>query len=170
MKILEEDKLIQLLEIVEDSPASRIAHFNDADESLMKTIYKFCQDREYEYQLNVTDDEFYDKINSSYEDKPLINITNFNLKRANYRVQGREYEYIFVSSDIEDIDTFLSRCYHIVKHAGIIVIFVEKDDYEKKYRYIELLEKNNFVATNTIDDLFEEFSVIISKRMHGWGN
>jgi len=168
--LIEEDRLIKLLEIIDKAPASRIAHFNDEDESITKVIYNFCQENKYEYHLNATDELFYDRLRGEYEGEDVINITNFNLKRANYRVQGREYEYIFVSSHIEDIDTFLSRCYHIVKHAGNIIIFIKKDDYEKKYNYIELLEKNNFVATNTIDDLFEEFSVIISKRMHGWGN
>jgi len=168
--LIEKDKLIKLLEIIDNAPASRIAHFNDNDETATEVIYNFCREHEYEYHLNATNELFYDKVKSEYDGKDVVSITNFNLKRANYRVQGREYEYIFVSSQIEDIDSFLSRCYHIVKHAGNIIIFIKKDDYDTKYRYIELLEKNNFVATNTIDDLFEEFSVIISKRMHGWGN
>ena len=172
MKRLEEDKLKQLLEIIEDSPASRIAQFGDGDEGITKILYEFCQKNEYQYQLNSTDDDFYNRVIKLYEGKPLINITNFHLKRANYRLQGKEYEYLFVTSKIEDsdIEEFFKKSYPIIKHAGNIIIFIEKGDYEKKYRYIELLEKNNFVATNTIDDLFEDFIVIISKRMHGWGN
>ena len=172
MKILEKNKLEQLLEIIEHSPALRIAHFDDANEEFVETLYQFCAKYEYEYQLNATDDGFYERAVTHYENGPIINITNFNTKRANYRVQGREYEYIFVTSKIEDdaIELFLKRVYPIIKRAGNIIIFLPKDDYTKGYKYMELLEKNNFVASNTINDLFDDWSVIISKRMHGWGN
>ncbi len=32
-----------------------------------------------------------------------------------------------------------------------------------------LLEEHYYVASNTIDDLFENYDVLISKKMHGWG-
>jgi hypothetical protein len=34
---------------------------------------------------------------------------------------------------------------------------------------MRLLEENNYVASNTIDDLFEHYDLLISKKMHGWG-
>jgi len=35
-------------------------------------------------------------------------------------------------------------------------------------RWQQVLEENYFVATNTID-MFEEYEILISKKMHGWG-
>ena len=36
--------------------------------------------------------------------------------------------------------------------------------------WLAILEEQYYVSTNIIDDMFEEYDVIVSRRMHGWGN
>ena len=80
------------------------------------------------------------------------------------------YDYLFVSSNIPDEVKlpFLKKTYAVIKNAGNIIIFVPKGDYPQIHLWGQLLEENNFVATNTLD-IFSNYDVIISKKMHGWG-
>jgi hypothetical protein len=80
------------------------------------------------------------------------------------------YDYLFVSSEIPDENklSFLKKTYGVIKNAGNIIIFVPKGDGSQIHLWSQLLEDNNFVATNTLD-IFSNYDVIISKKMHGWG-
>jgi hypothetical protein len=60
--------------------------------------------------------------------------------------------------------------HEILRNSGNILLFVPNRNVEERYRWDTLLEENYYVATNTIDDLFTEYDVIISKKMHGWGD
>lgn len=86
--------------------------------------------------------------------------------------QGKQYDFMFVSAniDLSSRDDFLKKAHGIILNAGNIIIFVEKNNYDERYKWVELLEETYFVATNTIDDLFENYDIIISKKMHGWGD
>ncbi|OQX77936.1 MAG: hypothetical protein B6D54_00785 [Epsilonproteobacteria bacterium 4484_65] len=93
MKTLEEDKLEQLLQIIQDTPGQRIVHFSDDSHILTKHLSECCKIHEGDYYLNCTKDEWRDILTEQY-----------------------------------------------------------------------------YVSTNIIDDLFEHYDVIVSKRMHGWGD
>jgi hypothetical protein len=86
-------------------------------------------------------------------------------------IQGKIYEYVFVTAKIEKEirSDFVKRVHSIIKNSGNIIIFLPKGSYEERYSWIELLEDHYYVASNTIDDLFENYDVLISKKMHGWG-
>ncbi len=171
MKNIEKDKLEKLLEIIPDSPALRIAHFSDSGEMMTEILSEYCQKREYEYQINCTKSSFYDAMSDKYKDIDAVKLLKFTLERPRYMIQGKMYEYLFVTTVIEKEmrSDFLKRAHGIIKNAGHILIFLPKESYEERYDWMALLEEHYYVASNTIDDLFENYDLLISKKMHGWG-
>jgi len=171
MKNIEQDKLEKLLEIIPPYPALRIAHFTDSGEAMIKVLSDFCQKREYEYQINCTSNSFFDLVYEQYKDTDNIKTINFTLERPRYMMQGKIYEYLFVTSTIKEEmrSDFLKKAHSIIKNAGNILIFLPKGSYKERYNWMMLLEEHYYVASNTIDDLFKNYDVLISKKMHGWG-
>jgi len=167
---LEEEKIDQLLGIVNLYPSIAIAHFSEGSDLLSEKIYQLCKTHDYEYRLNCTTEVCYKKASDKYASSDLIKIKHFDLNRPRYMIQAKSYDYLFVSSSIPDGEkaSFLRKSYAIIKNAGLIIIFVPKKNLSEQYLWTELLQEHNFVATNTID-IFTEYDVIISKKMHGWG-
>lgn len=172
MKHIELDKLRKLLEIVGPYPYTAVAHFSDNNLEISQTIYDYCHAKSYDYQVNATDKVFYAKLHEAFEGKEGIRIIDFSLKRPKYLIQGKTYEYLFVTIDLppEQRDDFLRKAHEIVRNAGNILLFVPSTEDKERYAWEKLLEQNYYVATNTINDLFEDYDVIISKKMHGWGD
>ena len=171
MKKIEKNKLVKLLGIIPESPALRLAHFSDGGEEMIEIISDFCKTKEYEYQINCIDPLFYDTLKSKYQNREEVKPIKFTLDRPRYMMHGKIYEYLFVTATIdkEIRSDFLKKAHGIIKNAGNILIFLPKESYEERYHWIELLEEHYYVASNTIDDLFENYDVLISKKMHGWG-
>ena len=170
MKQLEEEKIDQLLDIINLYPSIRIMQFSDGSHLLSKKISRLCEENDYEYQLNCTNDTFYQKSTLKYADSDLVKVKHINLDQPRYAIQAKMYDYLFVSSDIPDDKklSFLKKSYSVIKNAGIIIIFLPKGDHPQTDLWTQLLEENNFVATNTLD-IFSNYDLIISKKMHGWG-
>ena len=171
MKNIEPDKLKQLLEVISPAPALRIAHFSDGGEKMVKILEDFCSKNGYEYQINATDSFFFKTLQHNYKENPLVKPVNFLLARPRYMIQGKLYEYLFVTSSIpiEMRSDFLKKTHSIIKNAGMILIFLPKEERTQYYEWTALLEEHYYVASSIIDDLFEHYDVIISKKMHGWG-
>ncbi len=171
MKSIEKNKLEQLLEIIKPAPALRIAHFSENGEEMTEILSDFCTKNGYEYQVNCTDPSFYDTLSEKYSENPNVKCINFNLSRPKYMIQGKLYEYLFVTSGIPEADrsAFLQKTHGIIKNAGLILIFLPKGDRKQRYDWTALLEEHYYVASSIIDDLFEHYDVLISKKMHGWG-
>jgi len=172
MKNLEKDKLKTLLEIIGSNPSLQIAHFTQGGDILTDMLSSYCKTRDYLYQINTLDSLLYDKIHDKYKNIDTTTVKEFSLDRKSYMMQGKQYDFIFITIDINDDfrEEFLKRIHKIIRNAGNILIFIPKENKTKEYRWIELLEETNYVATSYIDDLFEYYDVIISKKMHGWGN
>jgi len=170
LKQLEENRIDQLLGIINLYPSIGIAHFSDGSHLLSKKIYQLCAQHDYEYRLNCTTDICYEKSLAKYGSSDHITVKKFDLNRPRYTTQAKSYDYLFVSSEIADEEksSFLQKSYTIIKNAGLILIFVPRGDVHQRQVWTELLQENNFVATNTLD-IFSEYDVIISKKMHGWG-
>ncbi len=170
MKTIEKEQLKKLLQIIQPSPMQRIGHFSGGGDLFCEQLSDFCQINEYEYLLNCTDNDFYDSCIQRYETKEWVKIKNFNLARPNYLLHGKFYEYLFVTTTIseETRETFLQKSHKCIKNAGHIILLVPKKDYMQIDIWTQLLEENYFVATNTID-IFQNYEIIISKKMHGWG-
>ena len=170
MKQLEEEKIDQLLGIINRYPSIEIAHFSDGSRLLSKKIHQLCEQYGYDYRLNCTSDICYEKAAARYATSEHITVKRFDLGRPRYMVQAKIYDYLFVTAEIADEEraSFLQKSYGIIKNAGLILIFVPAGDLKQRHIWTELLQENYFVATNTLD-IFSEYDVIISKKMHGWG-
>jgi hypothetical protein len=63
----------------------------------------------------------------------------------------------------------LKKAHSIIKNDGLILIFLPKKVHIECDVWMQMLETHYYVASSLIDDLFENYSLIISKKMHGWG-
>jgi hypothetical protein len=170
MKQLEEEKIDQLLGIINLYPSIRIMHFSEGSHLLSKKIAALCTAHDYEYQLNCINEICFEKATTKYADNKHVKVKKFDLAQPRYTIQAKSYDYLFVTTAVSDEmrPSFLKKAYGVIKNAGLIVIFIPRGDLHQKHLWTELLQDNNFVATNTID-LFSDYDVIISKKMHGWG-
>jgi len=170
MNQLEEGRIEQLLGIINLYPAIRIMHFTDSDDLLSQKIYELCREYKYEYQLNTMNEISYENLKIVYGDMPYVKIKQINPKQPRYVTQAKLYDYLFVNSKISDENRgeFVQRCYSAIKNAGLIVIFISKNDMQEYYIWSDLLTDNNFVAINKLDT-FSNYDIIIAKKMHGWG-
>ena len=171
MKAIEKERLIQLLHIIPNHPMIRIAHFVDSGEVMPEVLSGFCREKGYEYQINCTDPGFYKTLSEKYRNDACTKLANFSLKRPRYMIQGKLYDFLFVTVHIDESlrEDFVKRCHPVIKNGGNILIFIPKGDHAARYEWMRLLEEHYYVATNTIADLFEAYDLLISKKMHGWG-
>ena len=171
MKHLEKEKLKTLLSIIKENPSLDIAHFTDQDNLLIEVLNEYCTENSYGYQLNLLDNSIEESISKKYNSSST-KVKAFQLQRKSYLIQAKQYDFVFVTAsiDLEMENDFLKRIHQVICNAGNLIIFVKKKNYTLRYRWIELLEEHNYVATNTIDNLCNDYDIIITKKMHGWGN
>jgi len=172
MKNLEKDQLETLLSIMGSTPSFKIAHFTDSGEKLIEMLSDYCISHEYKYQVNCTEKTFYEKTVEHYKDIEDTKVVNFPLQRRSYMIQAQEYNFIFVSIKVEESfrKDFLQRVYKIIRSAGNLVLFLPKKEYAVRDNWINTLEESHYVSTSVIDDMFEHYDIIISRKMHGWGD
>ena len=174
MKNLEKKQLDTLLDIIGSSstPSLQIAHFSEAGETLIDKLHLYCVNKKYDYHLKCTNKEFYESMSKKFAEKEHIVVTHFFLQRRSYLIQAREYNFLFVTTNIdnENRGEFLKRSHKIIRSAGSIIIFIPKKDYEERDDWVANLEENLYVSTSVIDNLFEHYDVVISRKMHGWGD
>jgi len=167
---IETSEIQKLLGIIQPAPLLRIGHFSDSGKILPSVLNQFCATHTYEYLLNCTEPNYYTALLTHYKEEPSCTIKQFDLNRPNYMQHGKFYDYLFVSATIasDQREAFLQKCHRVIKNAGLILIFFSSKEHEEQAHWYQLLEENYFVATNMII-LDTAWSVIISKKMHGWG-
>lgn len=172
MTQIEQEKLLTLLGIVGPYPSTTLLHFANDDIQSCKTIHRYCQSKGYGYQINVTDEMFYHSLLEHFKEEAETKVVSFDIARPRYLIQGKKYEFVFVTAPIEpkQRSSFLEKTYEIIRNSGNILLFIPKEEYAQKEEWVALLESCYFVATNIIDDLFDSVDVIVSKKMHGWGS
>jgi len=160
----------KLLEIITPAPLLRIGHFSDSGSVLPICLDHFCAEREYVYLLNCGTETYAKTIQVDGNFSGLSTVRYFPIDRPNYMQHGRFYDYLFVSADIapDARASFLQKCHRTIKNAGLILIFLPKEERDTLAIWNELLEENYFVATSDLL-LDEHWRVVISKKMHGWG-
>ncbi len=170
MKNLEKEKLKTLLSIIKENPSLDIAHFTDQDNLLVELLNEFCTQKSYSYQLNLLNNSIEELMSQKYKSSST-KVKPFHLQRKSYLIQAKQYDFVFVTAtiDLNMESDFLKRLHQVIRNAGNLIIFIKKEDYELRYRWIELLEEHNYVATNTIDNLCNDYDIVITKKMHGWG-
>jgi hypothetical protein len=169
MKNLESKRIEQLLSIIPEHPALRIMHISQSGTQLSDALATLVKQREYEFLLNITNDIFYEEINSRYSDESS-SVKKMKFEQRRYVSMAKTYDYIFVTSDVpvEMQEQFAKTIHGHIKNAGNIILFLEKNNLKVLDSWRQILEENYYVATNTID-LFKEYEIVISKKMHGWG-
>ncbi len=170
MKNLEKEKLKTLLSIIKENPSLDIAHFTDQDSPLVELLNDYTRQHGYGYQLNLLDNAIEEPMSQRYKSSST-KVNFFHLQRKSYLIQAKQYDFVFVTANIEEeIESdFLKRLHQVIRNAGNLIVFIKKEDYMLRYRWIELLEEHNYVATNTIDNLCNDYDIVITKKMHGWG-
>jgi len=170
MEKIEKTKLEQLLGIIPDHPMIHIAHFADSGLEMTEILSHFCEQKGYDYQINCTNTVFYEKVAEQYRHTPYVKTVKFTLERPKYMMQGKFYDFLFVTAVIEEgqRDAFIRKCHMVIKNSGNIIVFLPKGEDAVRYTWIQLLETHYYVASSTINNLFEHYDVLISKKMHGW--
>jgi len=172
MKSLESNQVEQLLQILQKKHGQRIVHFCESPNIFIENLHQFCQTYDNAYYLYCTKDECYDTSLLHYTDQSHIKIFKFMLRRPRYLMQGIEYDYLISTLDFssEDKEIFLEKCYPIIRTGGNIIIIIPNSSYAERDEWWDILEKQYYVSVSIIDDMFDEYDVIVAKRMHGWGN
>ncbi len=161
---MEQTSIQKLLEIVPPYPGIRIFHISDRETLLSRTIFDFCEERDYEYDLMAMDSAFQNRL-----EKEGIEAETFDWKKHRYNKHAKLYDYVFVSIDpskIADWPLFLKKIYMIMKNSAKLLLFLPPK--ESTERFEALLEAGNFVAINPID-LFSDYRLLSAQKMHGWG-
>jgi hypothetical protein len=169
MKKLELKKIEQLLSIVPDHPALRIMHITNGDNQLTDALFTLIKDKEYELLLNLVTDDNYEAIKEKYTDKE-VTVKKITFEQRRYASMAKTYDYVFLSATVpETLQNQFAKTIHAhIRNTGNIILFLEKNNLKLLDSWRQVLEENYFVASNTID-LFDEYEVLSSKKMHGWG-
>ena len=170
MKNLEQRQIEQLLTIIPNHPAIRIMQISQSGVQFCDVVASFVKKREYEFLLNITNDIFYEEVKDRYSDNEACRVKKLKFEQRRYVSMAKMYDYIFVTASVpHELQEQFARTVHgHIKNAGHIILFLPKDDLKVLDSWRQTLEENYFVATNTLD-IFENYEVLISKKMHGWG-
>lgn len=172
MKTLDPKQVTELLEIIQSKPGQRIVHFSHTENELTPILHQVSQENDSSYYLYCTEKTFYDRSKEAYKDASHIRVVNFNTARPRYLIQGIEYDYLIATLDFreEDKATFLEKCYPIIRTGGNIIFLVPNTNTQMRDAWQRVLEEQYYVSVNIIDNIFDDFDVIVARRMHGWGD
>ncbi len=170
MKKLETKSIQQLLGIIPNYPSLIISQFSDGGEVFSNALSSLCLEREHEYQLNVLDEAFLFKAKELYGKNNLLTIKHIKWNQRRYSSLAKQYDFLFVTATVPDEHrSFFAKNIHShIKNAGHIVLFLEKNNQKNRDEWWSLLEKYLFVAISSLD-IFENYEILIAKKMHGWG-
>ena len=162
MRNIDINEFKKLLQIIKEYPNVRVGYFSDNKSPIPLIIKDYCNNKELEFVLNATTKDYYEEI------KDIKEARYFNLDRPKYLLNGKFYDYFFVDCNINNKDSFLKKAHSTIKNGGLIIIFLNETTKKEQKEWEELLEKNYYVATNKIE-IDNKNSVLISRKMHGWG-
>lgn len=167
MKILKPIQIEEFLNILDKKPKQHIAHFSESSHLLTKKLQQFCQDIDSKYHLYCTKDVFYEKSKTKYVHAPHIHIFKFDLHRPSYALQKIKYDYIISTLDFEkeSKNEFLEKCHPILCKGGNMIIITPHSNDVVLEVWQSSLKKYHYVPTDIIDTLFDDYTVIVAKKM-----
>lgn len=171
MKKLEKKAINQLLSIIPNHPAQRIMQISDGGTELSDALKELVQKEEYEFLLAVTTEEAYSTLKERYDGEEECSVKLINFKNRRYVSMAKSYNFLFVTATVplELSNTFSKTVHSHLVNAGNIIMFLPKNDLKVLESWKEILMENLYVAISTID-IFEEYEIVIAKKMHGWGD
>ncbi|MEA3316002.1 MAG: hypothetical protein U9Q30_09120, partial [Campylobacterota bacterium] len=92
-----------------------------------------------------------------------------DINENRFRLVAREYEYVVLTdilTSIDDIDKFIQTCYHSLENSAQIILIAKKDN-QDIYSLLDILDRNDFRASNDID-IFDKYNLVMAKKMHMW--
>ncbi|MEA3354087.1 MAG: hypothetical protein U9Q33_09760 [Campylobacterota bacterium] len=107
-----------------------------------------------------------DDIGGSFTNKELEDIDE---KR--FRLKAREFEYAVVCDTLQNLENqerFMDQIYHCLENSGQVIVISKKENMDIS-QLMEMLEKYDFRAANSID-IFDKYNLVMGKKMHMWGN
>ena len=172
MKNIETSQVHELLQILAKKPGQRIVHFSDTEHILITHLQTFCQNIDTQYYLYCINETSHALLKPLYSDASHMKIIKFNLKRPRYLIQGIEYDYLFATLDFQTNDKreFLEKCYPIIRTGGNIIILIPNTTVSQRDEWLKILDETYYLSVNIIDNIFDNYDVIVAKRMHGWGD
>jgi len=175
LKKLNDKTIDDIVNIILPYPATRVmqisdgqSHFDD-EIKLTQRLFELIQERDYDFQINLLNNNKLEEYKERFSLQGLSSVRPLHPKQPRYGMQGKFYDYLYVTADIEDamLEEFIKKVYEVIKSGGLIIAFTDKNlkTYDK---WFNLLQDNFFVAINTID-ISEDFHIVTAKKMHGWG-
>jgi len=162
----DKDQINLLLDVIPDHPNMRIMHFVDEVTILSEQLSMLCHDREYEYLLLCKDHNSLSPLLEAHHSTGA-KVKHIDLSKPRYHTQAKMYDYVFVESDIVEIEHFLQTIYKAMKNSADIFILSRQDPILKE-QWRQKLEENYFVAFSAFE-LTPHTCIISAKKMHGWG-
>jgi len=161
-------EITELLSIIPlNFPILDIFHLTNDCQGLCMALDSLCKSQGYNYDLCISDESYLQEI----EETTDLTVKKFNFKKSRYNIQSRTYDFVFIMIDLESIEDptlFYKKLYPISKNASKVLFIVEKDVDLRKLE--DVLIVHNYVATNPIEDTFENYQILGAQKMHGWGN
>ena len=155
----------EFLELVHLTPATRVLEISSHADDLSEALAEHLQTVEGEFHLQLYPGEH--KI-------PTLDNVKFGEVKdfaSPFRAIAREYSAIILR-DVLDAHKFPDRIvkatYKSLLNATELII-VQKKGSMSIDEMKEFLDKNEFRAANEID-IFEDYHVVVGKKMHMWGN
>ncbi len=170
MEQLRKDQAALLMQIVSDQyPNQQIFHLSDGKNNLHDYIFELAKEKGFEFDFRY--------VGGNLPDLPLLQnhpgctVETLDLKKRAYNKHTKLYEYVFVTIEDEkiekEIDEIFKKIFRIMKNAGVLVLFLERDGTLQK-KIDKILEEGYFVAVNHIE-IFDSYDVVNARKMHGWG-
>jgi len=155
----------EFLELVHLTPATRVLEISSHADELSVALAEHLQTVEGEFHLQL--------YPGSHNIPTLDNVKSGEVKDFNspFRAIAREYSAIILR-DVLDAHKFPDRIvkatYKSLLNATELII-VQKKGSMSIDEMKEFLDANEFRAANEID-IFEDYHVVVGKKMHMWGN
>ena len=168
MSTIKREEIDALLSIIpRNFPILDIYHLTNDCQGLCIALHDICQAHGYNYDLCIENETYCEDI----KHKTDLNPKNFKETKSRYNIQSRTYDFVFIMIDLHSLknpELFYKKLYPISKNASKVLFIVEKDVDLRKLE--DTLILHNYVATNPIEDTFENYQILSAQKMHGWDN
>ncbi len=146
-------------------PHLEIFHLTNQAQGMCEVLERLTKEEQYGYDLYVDGEQNYEMISKER------NANQFDIKKSRYNKHAKQYDYLFISMDLEAIENrelFLKKLYAIAKNAGKL-FFIVHEGYDLRALEEQLIACN-YVAVNPIENTFTRMHILSAQKMHGWGN